>query len=71
VETVDKPLLKEEADNIIESISDLMGDPKFIKWYYKKLYDLGVDKFMELAALAREGTYPARRFSSLLKRTKR
>jgi hypothetical protein len=71
VDIVDKPLKKEEADEIIESVADLMGDPKFRKWYYMKLYDLGEDKFRELEALARQGTYPSRRFSSLLKRAKR
>lgn len=67
---MDKPILKEEAERTIEAVSDLISDRKFMAWYYKRLYVLGVDKFLSLATEARNAMYPPRKFSSLLKRTK-
>lgn len=68
---MDNPILKEDADRIIDRASDLISDRKYILWYYKKLYEIGVDKFVEIEEIARQGIHPPRRFASLLKRAKR
>lgn len=64
----DKPSAK-EADAIIEDCKDLIDDPKFHPFFYKKLYELGKGRFMEQAYKARKyhrGS-PGRFFVHLLK----
>ena len=64
----DKPNAK-EADAIIADCKDLIDDPKFNPFFYKKLYELGKGRFMEQAYKARKyhrGS-PGRFFVHLLK----
>lgn len=58
-----------DADAIIEDCKDLIDDEKFKPFFYKKLYDLGKNRFMEQAYKARKyhrGS-PGRFFVHLLK----
>jgi hypothetical protein len=66
-----KPIAKSQlspykADAVIAQY-DFLIDPKYIKWFYKQLYRLGVPRFIELAGRAAEGRDPKRLFSKLLK----
>lgn len=64
----DKPNAK-EADAIIADCKDLIDDPKFNPFFYKKLYELGKGRFLEQAYKARKyhrGS-PGRFFVHLLK----
>lgn len=49
----DKPSAK-EADAIIADCKDLIDDPKFNPFFYKKLYELGKARFMDQAYKARK-----------------
>ena len=49
----DKPSAK-EADAIIADCKDLIDDPKYNPFFYKKLYELGKARFMEQAYKARK-----------------
>ena len=64
----DKPNAK-EADAIIADCKDLIDDPKYNPFFYKRLYELGKARFMEQAYKARKyhrGS-PGRFFVHLLK----
>ena len=39
----------EIADTVIHSVADLIDDPKYKPWFYKKLYTLGRDRFIGIA----------------------
>jgi len=49
----DKPNAK-EADAIIADCKDLIDDPKYNPFFYKRLYELGKARFMEQAYKARK-----------------
>ncbi len=52
----------------LSDYQDLMH-PRFYKWYCKAWYDIGREKFHQLASQARvDGKDPARLFSSLIKK---
>ena len=62
-------LSAKEADAIIEDCKDLIDDPKYNPFFYKRLYDLGKSRFLEQAYKARKyhrGS-PGRFFVHLLK----
>ena len=64
----DKPNAK-EADAIIADCKDLIDDPKYNPFFYKRLYELGKSRFLEQAYKARKyhrGS-PGRFFVHLLK----
>lgn len=69
---MDKPkrfLRKEEADEIIDRVSDLIDDPQYKPFFFKKLHQLGEERFLQIADAARdEGVeHKGRKFASLLK----
>lgn len=49
----DKPDAK-EADAIIADCQDLIDDEKYKPFFYRRLYDLGKNKFLEQAFKARK-----------------
>ena len=59
---------KEIGDNIIEMVSDLIDDPKYKPFFYKRLYAIGPDEFLGAAEKARKiGFRRGRMFVKLLK----
>lgn len=51
----------------LSQYSDVMS-PRFYKWYCQAWYDLGREKFHQLASQARaDGKHPAKLFSKLVK----
>lgn len=60
---------KEEAEKVIESVSDLIDDRKFEPFFFKHLYLRGSERFLELADEAREEPEgrKGRKFTTLLK----
>lgn len=55
-----------EARKIINTTRDLIN-PSFEGWYYKKLYEIGVARYLEFAEIARKGRNPQGLFSYWLK----
>ena len=47
----EKGLGKRDADVVYDQVSDLI-DPKFENWCYKKIFELGKDRVLILAAQA-------------------
>ena len=55
------------ADETIKKVRDLL-DPEWEPYYYKRLYSMGVDKFLRAAVIARtRGNNPRKLFSFLIK----
>lgn len=56
-----------DNDVLYQELSDLVN-PSFRAWYCKKFYQLGKDKTLELASIARaDGREPKKLFSYLLR----
>lgn len=66
---MDKSLTKDQAEEVMAGVSDLIDDPKYRPYFFKRLYQIGVDNFLEAAALARKDgvTHKGRKFASLLR----
>lgn len=64
-------LTKEEANDILRQVEDLIDDPKYKPFFFKALYRIGVEEFLLAAAEARQAEYSGRKFASLLKYGKR
>lgn len=63
-----KQLTVFEAQAFLEPLGDLIN-PKFTAWYAKRLNEIGKEKFMECAKMARQGSdTPSHLFNWLLKR---
>lgn len=56
------------VDRALERTSDLIQDPNYKKWFAKQAIRLGADRYLGIAADAREGQHPQRLFVWLLKR---
>ena len=67
---INKLINNKLIDQVISDYIDLTGGGKDMKgWYATAIRRLGVDRFCQLASIARaEGKNPARYFSWLLKR---
>jgi hypothetical protein len=65
---VDK-LTKDQAEATIASVTDLIDDPAFKPYFFKRLYSMGVERFLEAAdAARREGIeHRGRKFASILR----
>lgn len=66
----EKSLKREEAEAIIAGVEHLIDDPKFKPFFFRKLYELGPTRFMEIADQSRHADYPSRKFARTLKTTK-
>ncbi len=53
----------------MQEAADLIDDSRYRPFFFKRLYNLGPAKFLELADRARAGAQPARLFCKLLKET--
>lgn len=57
-----------EANKVIESVSDLIDDPKYLPFFFKRYYAIGKERFLESAYKARKyGRNPSTLFVHLLK----
>lgn len=56
-----------ECNVALSQYKDLVSD-EFKPWYCKKFYELGAEKFHQIAGQARHGKNPRRLFSYLLKK---
>lgn len=56
-----------EVDTLISQASHLIDDVKYMPFYYRKLYEIGADRFKQTILLAEKGNQPSRLFAKLLK----
>ena len=57
-----------QGDLVMAQVMDLVDDPKYLPYFFKKLNTIGPVKFMELADIAHKtGFRPGRKFVQLLK----
>lgn len=57
----------DKIDRALEKTADLM-EPSYKKWFAKAAIQLGPDRYLGIAADAREGKHPKRLFVYLIKR---
>jgi hypothetical protein len=61
-------LTKEQADRVMETVSDLIDDPAYKPFFFRKLYAIGPTDFIAFADQARKENFKcSRRFVNLLK----
>lgn len=56
------------VDTALERTQDLIQDPNYKKWFAKQAIRIGADRYLGIAADAREGRQPQRLFVYLLKK---
>lgn len=60
-----------QADLVMASCMDLVDDPKYLPFFYKRLYAIGPDQFLALADEARKrGFKKGRMFVNSIKEAK-
>jgi hypothetical protein len=58
----------EQGNLVMAQVMDLIDDPKYLPYFFKRLNAIGPARFMELAELARKtGLKKGRRFVALLR----
>lgn len=67
IEETKHSLTKNQADRIIETVADLIDDPKYKPFFFKRLYVIGPTNFLTIYDQAKKGKFPSRLFVSLLK----
>jgi hypothetical protein len=51
-------LTRTEADRVMDSVADLIDNPSYRPFFFKRLYTIGPSKFLDAANKARQGNRP-------------
>lgn len=54
-----------EVDDAVRQCGNLVV-PQYVKWHYRKAYEIGCPRYLQLARMASEGRNPQRLFVYLL-----
>lgn len=58
---------KEQGDRVMSMVTDLIDDPAYKPFFFKRLYTIGPTRFLDCAEIARKcGFKPGRKFVKLL-----